>query len=102
VRAAGAVLVAAVLAGGASLGEERPMPDSDLSARLAAVEGSSTCRITTRGRRSGKPHTVTIWFLVEGTTLYLGTSTRAATGCATWRERPTSSWTSAGSGCAGG
>ena len=45
----------------------------DLTARLAAVAGRSTLRITTRGRRTGRPHTVTIWFVVEGATLHLGT-----------------------------
>jgi F420H(2)-dependent quinone reductase len=47
--------------------------NADLTARLAAVAGRSTLRITTRGRRTGRAHTVTIWFVVEGTTLYLGT-----------------------------
>ena len=46
---------------------------ADLATRLAAVADGSTLRITTRGRRSGKPHTVTIWFLVEGMTVYLAT-----------------------------
>lgn len=45
----------------------------DVAGRLAAVKDRSTLRITTRGRRSGRPHTVTIWFVAEGTTLYLGT-----------------------------
>ena len=50
------------------------MADSaGLAAKLAAVGDRSTCRITTRGRKSGKPHTVTIWFLAEGTTVYLAT-----------------------------
>ena len=48
-------------------------PSSELAARLAAVRDRSTCRITTRGRKSGRPHTVTVWFLVEDTTIYLGT-----------------------------
>ena len=48
------------------------MPDS-LSERLAAVRDRSTCRITTRGRRTGKPHSRIIWFVVEDTVLYLGT-----------------------------
>jgi hypothetical protein len=49
------------------------MPPADLAPRLAASAERSTCRITTRGRKSGRPHTVTIWFLVDGATLYLGT-----------------------------
>jgi len=48
------------------------VPDS-LSEQLAAVSDRSTCRITTRGRRTGKPHSRIIWFVVENTVLYLGT-----------------------------
>ena len=36
--------------------------------RFADVD---VCDLTTTGRRSGKPHTVEIWFTVSGTTLYL-------------------------------
>ena len=46
---------------------------SDLAARVAAVQDRSTLRLTTRGRKSGKPHTVLVWFLVDGATIYLGT-----------------------------
>ena len=46
---------------------------ADLPARLAAIKDRGTLRITTRGRRTGKPHTVTIWFVVDGATLYLAT-----------------------------
>ena len=46
---------------------------SDLGARLAVVRDRGTLRITTRGRRSGKPHSVPIWFLVEDTTVFLAT-----------------------------
>src|SRR5690242_16992443 len=49
------------------------MAAADLAARLAAENGRWNCRITTRGRRTGKPHSVTIWFLVDGPRLYLGT-----------------------------
>ena len=45
----------------------------DLAARLAALKDRSTLRITTRGRRTRKPHTVLIWFVADGTTLYLAT-----------------------------
>jgi deazaflavin-dependent oxidoreductase (nitroreductase family) len=44
-----------------------------LASRLAAIAHRSTLRITTRGRRTGKPHTVTIWFVVDDTTVYLAT-----------------------------
>lgn len=43
------------------------------AARLARVARKSTCRLTHYGRRSGRPHEVTIWFLVEGDTVYLTT-----------------------------
>ena len=46
---------------------------ADLTARLASLADHSTLRITTRGRRTGKPHTVPIWFVADGTTLYLAT-----------------------------
>jgi deazaflavin-dependent oxidoreductase (nitroreductase family) len=29
------------------------------------------CYLTTRGRRTGNPHTIEIWFGLEGTTLYM-------------------------------
>jgi deazaflavin-dependent oxidoreductase (nitroreductase family) len=29
------------------------------------------CYLTTRGRRSGNPHTIEIWFGLDGSTLYL-------------------------------
>lgn len=45
------------------------MPD-----RLAAVSNQSTCRLTHRGRKSGKPYQVTIWFVVDGETVYLETA----------------------------
>jgi deazaflavin-dependent oxidoreductase (nitroreductase family) len=42
--------------------------------RLELAKNQSTCRITTRGRRTGKPHTVTIWFVAgEIGRIYLGT-----------------------------
>jgi F420H(2)-dependent quinone reductase len=52
---------------------ERSGAEADLLARLASIADRGTLRITTRGRKSGQPHTVTIWFLVDGTTVYLGT-----------------------------
>ena len=48
-------------------------PAADVAERLGAVADQGTARITTIGRRSGNPHTVTIWFLVEGSTVYLTT-----------------------------
>jgi deazaflavin-dependent oxidoreductase (nitroreductase family) len=38
---------------------------------LRAVEDESTVKLTTIGRVSGKPHTVTIWFVREGDHLFV-------------------------------
>ena len=46
---------------------------ADLLTRLGAVADRGTLRITTRGRKTGRPHTVTIWFVVDGRTILLGT-----------------------------
>jgi F420H(2)-dependent quinone reductase len=62
-----------ILAALVAIAMDSMAPAPDIAARLAAVADRSTCNITTRGRRTGKPHTVPIWFLVEGTTVYLGT-----------------------------
>lgn len=61
------VFAAVLAAGGVCVGEE------DRMSPLAAVKDRGTLRITTRGRKTGKPHTVPIWFVVEDTTMYLGT-----------------------------
>ena|ERR1051325_9213725 len=52
---------------------QRSTAPADLLTRLGAVADRGTLRITTRGRRTGKPHTVTIWFVVDGRTIFLGT-----------------------------
>ena len=46
---------------------------ADLATRLAPLADQSLLHITTRGRRTGKPHTVPIWFVADDTTLYLAT-----------------------------
>jgi len=46
---------------------------ADLLARLAAIADRGTLQITTRGRKTGNPHTVTTWFLIDGTTVFLAT-----------------------------
>lgn len=47
---------------------------SDWQKKLAAAKQQSTCRLTTRGRRTGRPHTVTIWFAAaDGDRVYLAT-----------------------------
>ena len=51
-------------------GERRP----PLVDRLAAIASRSTCRLTHRGRKTGRPYQVTIWFVVDGDTVYLATA----------------------------
>jgi deazaflavin-dependent oxidoreductase (nitroreductase family) len=42
--------------------------------KLEGLRHVGSCRITTRGRKTGRPHTVTIWFVVaEERLIYLGT-----------------------------
>jgi hypothetical protein len=43
----------------------------DLAARLGAHRDDSFCYLTTRGRVTGRPHEIEIWFALDGTTLYL-------------------------------
>jgi deazaflavin-dependent oxidoreductase (nitroreductase family) len=47
---------------------------SDTSARLKRVAGRQTVRLTHYGRRSGKPFQVTIWFVLRGDKVYIGTA----------------------------
>ena len=42
--------------------------------RLKRVAGKQTVRLTHYGRKSGKPYEVTIWFVLDGDRLYLGTA----------------------------
>ena len=35
------------------------------------MESAAFCYLTTRGRRTGRPHTIEIWFVVIGTSAYL-------------------------------
>ena len=42
--------------------------------RLATISSRSTCRLTHRGRKSGKSYQVTIWFMVDGDTVYLASA----------------------------
>jgi deazaflavin-dependent oxidoreductase (nitroreductase family) len=43
-------------------------------ARLRRVAGKQTTRLTHFGRKTGKPHEVTIWFVLDGDKLYIGTA----------------------------
>jgi deazaflavin-dependent oxidoreductase (nitroreductase family) len=43
-------------------------------ARLRRVAGKQTTRLTHYGRKTGKPYEVTIWFVLDGDKLYIGTA----------------------------
>jgi deazaflavin-dependent oxidoreductase (nitroreductase family) len=43
-------------------------------ARLRRVAGKQMTRLTHYGRKTGKPHEVTIWFVLDGDRLYIGTA----------------------------
>ena len=47
--------------------------ESAVALRLERVARKSTCRLTHYGRKSGQAYEVTIWFLVDGDTVYLTT-----------------------------
>ncbi|MGH9524237.1 MAG: nitroreductase family deazaflavin-dependent oxidoreductase [Terriglobales bacterium] len=42
--------------------------------RIKRVAGRQTTVLTHYGRKTGQPHQVTIWFVVDGDRLYLGTA----------------------------
>jgi len=42
--------------------------------RLRRVAGKQTTRLTHVGRKTGKHHEVTIWFVLDGDRLYIGTA----------------------------
>ena len=42
--------------------------------RLKSVAGRQTLTLTHYGRKTGKPYNVTIWFVVDGDKVYLGTA----------------------------
>src|SRR5438045_8675474 len=48
--------------------------ESTERARLRRVAGKQTTRLTHYGRKTGKPHEVTIWFVLDGDKLYIGTA----------------------------
>jgi len=49
------------------------MEKGNIAERLAGVAKKQTVRLTHHGRKSGNPYDVTIWFLVDGDTVYLVT-----------------------------
>ena len=73
-RLAGALLLAATL--GIAAASAQPMggdPSPSIPAMLAKVRDQREVQLTTIGRRSGKPHTVPVWFVVDGDHIYLST-----------------------------
>jgi len=42
--------------------------------RLKHVAGKQTTRLTHYGRKTGKPYQVTIWFVLDGDKLFIGTA----------------------------
>jgi deazaflavin-dependent oxidoreductase (nitroreductase family) len=55
-----------------AVAEDASAADS-VAERLASVREQKEVRLTTIGRRSGKPHTIPVWFLVDGPLVYLNT-----------------------------
>ena len=45
--------------------------DNDLTHLLLSLSSEDYCYLTTRGRVSGRPHEIEIWFAVHGNALYL-------------------------------
>ena len=48
--------------------------ESNVAVRLKRVAARQTVTLTHYGRKSGKPYEVTIWFVLEGDKVYLGTA----------------------------
>jgi deazaflavin-dependent oxidoreductase (nitroreductase family) len=48
--------------------------ESSVLARLNRVAARQTVTLTHYGRKSGKPYDVTIWFVVDGDKVYIGTA----------------------------
>jgi deazaflavin-dependent oxidoreductase (nitroreductase family) len=47
--------------------------EPDVLNRLRRVAGKQTTTLTHYGRKTGKPHEVMIWFVLDGDKLYIGT-----------------------------
>ena len=48
--------------------------ESNAITRLKRLAGKSTLILTHYGRKSGKPYEVTIWFVVDGDRVFIGTA----------------------------
>ena len=58
-----ALLFVALTLGTAAADDEAPLPE--VTGALARIRDGSNIEITTTGRKSGKPHTRPIWYVVE-------------------------------------
>jgi deazaflavin-dependent oxidoreductase (nitroreductase family) len=59
-----ALLFVALALGTAAADDEAPLPE--VTSALARIKDGSNVEITTTGRKSGKPHTRPIWYVVDG------------------------------------
>ncbi len=48
--------------------------ETNVLTRLKKVAGKQTTTLTHYGRKTGQPHEVTIWFVLDGDKLYIGTA----------------------------
>ena len=58
-----ALLFVALTLGAAAADDEAPLPE--VTSALARIRDGSNIEITTTGRKSGKPHTRPIWYVVD-------------------------------------
>jgi deazaflavin-dependent oxidoreductase (nitroreductase family) len=72
-RAARALVVSMLGIAAASAQPGGPADPAAPAATLAAVRNRGTAELTTTGRRTGKPHAVPVWFVVDGDVIYLST-----------------------------
>jgi deazaflavin-dependent oxidoreductase (nitroreductase family) len=53
---------------------KRDLMEPNALSRLKKVASKQTTTLTHYGRKTGKPHEVTIWFVLDGDRLYIGTA----------------------------
>jgi deazaflavin-dependent oxidoreductase (nitroreductase family) len=66
-------LVGVLAVASAVVHAEDSLAEAEVAQKLAAVADVGTVRLTTFGRKTGKPHTVPIWFASQGATIYIWT-----------------------------
>ena len=64
-----------------ALGLQSCYMESTELARLRRVAGRQTTRLTHYGRKTGKPYEVTVWFVLSGERLYIGTAKGMGLSC---------------------